>query len=66
MSTAARREPIVVSGPYRCRLHTNEPVSWRGTGCRACASEQHRGRGVDPLRRVGLDGLAHELKGDTR
>jgi hypothetical protein len=26
---------------YVCRAHPDEPVSWRGTGCAACAAE-HR------------------------
>lgn len=24
---------------YRCREHPDEPVTWRGTGCRLCAGE---------------------------
>ncbi|WP_374971560.1 hypothetical protein [Terrabacter sp. BE26] len=24
---------------YRCRAHLEEPVTWRGKGCAACAEE---------------------------
>lgn len=40
---------------YRCRSHTDEQVSWRGTGCRECAREQ---RG--PKRHYGDADTAHE------
>ena len=36
---AAEPEPIIERDPvsnYRCRDHHDEPVTWRGTGCRAC------------------------------
>jgi len=28
------------NGPHRCRVHHDEPVTWKGTGCRACARER--------------------------
>lgn len=34
---AAEPAPI---GRYRCRVHHDEAVTWRGTGCRHCARER--------------------------
>lgn len=33
---------MTVPSPYRCREHPDEPVTWRGTGCASCATEERR------------------------
>jgi hypothetical protein len=27
---------------YRCRIHYDTPVSWKGTGCKPCASDAEK------------------------
>jgi len=33
---------------YRCRVHHDEPVSWRGRGCPACAADLKRRKATVP------------------
>ena len=33
--------PITATG-YRCRVHHDEPVTWRGTGCPICARTKRK------------------------
>lgn len=30
------RPGVVLTSAWRCRIHLDEPVTWRGTGCREC------------------------------
>lgn len=37
------REPVVITATgYRCRIHHDQPVTWRGTGCTRCAADLKR------------------------
>ena len=36
---AAHRRALARLGPYRCRAHHDQPVTWRGKGCTACRQE---------------------------
>ena len=33
---------------YRCRVHHDQPVSWRGRGCPTCAADQKRRKAPEP------------------
>lgn len=37
-----RRQPVVVNSRYRCRFHTDEPVSRTGAGCPECERPKRR------------------------
>lgn len=32
---------------YRCQIHTEEPVTFKGTGCRECGKPRPRKRRLD-------------------
>lgn len=36
------RPGVPTTSTWRCRTHPEEPVTWRGTGCRQCHNEDHR------------------------
>lgn len=52
---------------YRCPVHTERPVTWRGTGCQQCAAEhavrtKPRNRGTAHHRtRTPLEDLVPDL-----
>ena len=39
--------PITSSG-YVCRVHHDQPVTWRGTGCTRCAADLKRRKAPQP------------------
>jgi len=37
------REPVVVAATgYRCRVHHDQPVTWRGKGCTQCTTGKRK------------------------
>jgi len=47
---AADGRPMAVASRYRCRVHHDEPVTWRGTGCQRCGqAARPRPRELDPF-----------------
>ena len=33
---------------YRCRVHPDQPVTWRGRGCPECTADQKRRKAPEP------------------
>lgn len=31
-------QPRILPGSYRCRVHHDQPVTWRGKGCQLCSN----------------------------
>jgi hypothetical protein len=47
---------------FRCRQHPDHPVTWRGTGCTACAYEQRERAPSEPRRRRRSDAFSVDVE----